>query len=165
MDKTIFFKIRDSFLLKLYFAPWRRDIQTASCTHNVCASSCRLDACLSSWPCDVSLISCTCLIEVMIKLDAWRHFSVINIKTTSYKCRLTSCYQQLILILEWEIFQLSKYRRTRLCFDKDSIMTRNRFRLHCWVNPKSFVGPNNKALCLHCNENVDPVHYVINCPA
>ena len=38
-------------------------------------------------------------------------------------------------------------------------------RLRCWVHTKSFVGPNNKALCLHCNQNFDPVHYLINCPA
>jgi len=36
--------------------------------------------------------------------------------------------------------------------------------LRCWVHTQ-IVGPNKKALCLHCNQNFDPIHYLINCPA
>jgi len=38
-------------------------------------------------------------------------------------------------------------------------------RLRCWVYTRAFFGINNQALCSHCNQNFDPIHYLINCPA
>ena len=38
-------------------------------------------------------------------------------------------------------------------------------RIRCWVYTEHFFGINTKALCVHCNQNFDPVHYLINCPA
>lgn len=38
-------------------------------------------------------------------------------------------------------------------------------RLRCWVYTRNFTEPNKTTICPHCQQDFNPVHYLVSCPA